>query len=139
MAKYPFYWGDVSKYRLAKGWKKLSPTCPAGFKFTDSDNTTHKLGEGEGEVAIVKPKKEWEIPEEYLTDAEFKDFHEIVATELFKLIKNNLPEVVYWTYADTQLLPEKINLEKFAANPGMCVPLKNMFHLAEVQEIRRFH
>ena len=131
--KYPIYWEmDISKYRLVEGWKKPSPTCPADFEFIDWDNTTHKFGER----TIVKSKDKWDIPEEYLTDAKFMDFNNIVRTALLELIKDNLPQVVYWTYSDTKLLPEKINLEEFTANPDMCVPLQNMFHLAGEKEIK---
>jgi len=132
--KTPSYWSmETTGYKLEEGWKKPSIACPDGYKFTDSDGESHELKK----LTLLKPKDEWNIPATHLEDAIFDDFHSAVTKKLLELIEGNLPEVVYWKYAEVeQLLPEKINLINFIANQNVCIPLRNMFHLAGEQEIK---
>lgn len=45
-----------------------------------------------------------------------------------------LPKCVWWQYSEKNLLPARVGLQQFAANPDTCVPLKNMFLLAGFRE-----
>jgi len=47
-----------------------------------------------------------------------------------------LPDCVYWTYEDDNLLPARISQAKFVQNPDSCHPLKNMFRLAGIADIQ---
>lgn len=47
----------------------------------------------------------------------------------------NLPQCIHWNYEEKYLVPGKLNLNEFAANPLICVPLRNAFLLAGVSEI----
>lgn len=132
--KFSSHWElpDKDKFTLAEGWKKPNNTVPDGYKFKDGAGNEFELKK----LAMLKPKAEWSISEGYLSDASFDDFYKIVSTEVTELVDNFLPEVVYWKYADNQLLPERIVLSEFIANPDKCLPLKNMFHLAEIEKIK---
>jgi energy-coupling factor transporter ATP-binding protein EcfA2 len=47
----------------------------------------------------------------------------------------NLPEVFFWQYNDTNILPEKIPIRTFTENPDSCPPLKNMFTLTGYDDV----
>lgn len=46
------------------------------------------------------------------------------------IAKTALPKVVFWSYAESNLLPGQIPTAGFVNNPGSCMPLKQMFALA---------
>ncbi len=54
----------------------------------------------------------------------------IIGKELTSFAKDKLPEVVFWTYADSNLLPGQILIQGFKSDPSSCMPLNHMFALA---------
>ena len=50
-------------------------------------------------------------------------------------ITEHLPDVIYWKYDSSYLLPSSISLESFRTNPSACIPLKSMFNLAGYEQI----
>lgn len=77
-----------------------------------------------------------EMPEKYLISATVDDLDKIVGSEVIEVVKSNLPDCIYWTYNEQNLLPASIALSSFAANPVSCIPLKNMFELAGIKNIQ---
>jgi energy-coupling factor transporter ATP-binding protein EcfA2 len=56
--------------------------------------------------------------------------------EAIKLrVLERMPECLYWSYSETQLLPAQILLDAFAANPASCEPLREMFALADHEDV----
>jgi predicted ATP-dependent endonuclease of OLD family len=76
-----------------------------------------------------------DIPESYLTDATVDDVLRAVGTGVCSRIKSAMPNVIFWEYSDKDLLPTQISLAKFTEDPSSFIPLRNMFHLAGVQNI----
>ncbi|TSC61611.1 MAG: hypothetical protein Athens041674_703 [Parcubacteria group bacterium Athens0416_74] len=125
--KFVSFWSNnLLNYELTDGWKKPSSTCPSDFKFTDENQDTNTLKS----YVLVKPKEEWSIPDSYLEDAKFDDFRNLVKEVVEKHLGDSLPEIVYWAYDESQLLPEKVNLNEFVQNPSKHAPLQSMFVLA---------
>ena len=122
---------STKDYKLIEGWKMPSSDVPNDYTFMVNEET-YKLGE----IYLIKPKEEWNIPDNYLADAQFENFHEVISEELIELLEEKLPKVIYWKYSEEQLLPARINLEEFSADSDICRPLKNMFHFAGVKDIR---
>ena len=58
--------------------------------------------------------------------------HEIVASALLELI----PNVLFLDYRESELLPEKIDINRFRKDPNSLVPLKNMFLLYGIEEAK---
>jgi len=58
-------------------------------------------------------------------------------SSLWGHIEKLLPEVIYWKNSEQTNLPEEIDLETFKNNPESCIPLKIMFNLADVIEIKK--
>ena len=48
-------------------------------------------------------------------------------------VEAELPEVVFWTYREEHLLPARLDMATFAANPESCIPLRNMFELYGIE------
>jgi AAA15 family ATPase/GTPase len=68
----------------------------------------------------------------YLTYPDLRNFIDDVAVDY---LNEAMPNCLYWTYSDAQLLPAQIQLESFAAKPNTCEPLKQMFALAQHDDI----
>ena len=64
-----------------------------------------------------------------------EDFTRIVGNRVINYIKSHLPEVLFWTYKEENLLPSSIPTDGFIADIEQFIPLKNMFHLAGIEDI----
>jgi hypothetical protein len=70
-----------------------------------------------------------------LTDVE--EVNNVFGDPIVKVIKDNLPNCITWEYSETNLLPGRIDIASFKANPSICVPLKSMFNLAGITDINK--
>jgi predicted ATP-dependent endonuclease of OLD family len=132
-SKYPSLWRrDLNDYILSDGWGKPNSNCPTDYKFIDPEGNEHTLKD----FRLIKPTEDLGIPSEYIENAQFSDFHELVKEKVHEIVTDNLPELVYWKYDDSHLLKEKINLEEFIAKPSTHKALRNMFHLAGKTKIK---
>ena len=57
-------------------------------------------------------------------------FQKIISNALQEL----LPNVLFWDYRESELLPEKVDISSFRSDPNSCIPLKNMFLLYGIEE-----
>ena len=53
-----------------------------------------------------------------------------------KIVKKNLPDTLFWEYDDVNLLPNSVLIDEFSNNPDSCPPLRNMFGLADIDDIK---
>ncbi len=70
-----------------------------------------------------------------LVDFVPEDLNDLVARQLHDLSQDQLPTVIFWRYDENQLLPGKIDIAEFSADPDTCIPLKHMFELAGHSDI----
>lgn len=118
-------------YSLEQGWATPSKACPASFSVEDQD-TQKSLKD----YSLVSVNDYPEIPENYLVSATVENVNEIIGNGILEIIKSKLPDCIYWTYNEQNLLPASIALATFTANPASCIPLKNMFELAGIENIQ---
>lgn len=111
---------------LRGAWSKPSAACPVDFQLSFNDGTKVKLKE----CALIRRSDVPDVPEAYFSDADIDDLAAAVNAETLKVAKANLPSVLYWEYSDKYLLPPEVSMDTFAAEPGSCEPLWNMFVLA---------
>ena len=52
------------------------------------------------------------------------------------LVNKKIPNVIFWEYNEKNLLPSKVNLESFCDDPTICRPLKAMFDLQGIEDIK---
>ncbi|MGH7181472.1 MAG: AAA family ATPase [Nitrospiraceae bacterium] len=122
----------VAAYLLRSRWKKISASAASSEKLlTLRDGREVDLDE----FLLVDTESYPEIPPEILEEADANYVYAAIGVEINKVIKENLPSCVYWAYSDKNLLPSRINLLSFVQDPDTCLPLKNMFLLAGVDNI----
>ena len=52
------------------------------------------------------------------------------------LVNKKIPNVIFWEYNEKNLLPSKVNLKNFCEDPTICKPLKAMFDLQGIDNIK---
>mgnify|MGYP001612783986 CR=1 FL=1 len=130
--KYSLSWKITETYETWGNLKKPSQQCPENFVIQDANGNSVPFKN----YAIDKDYCK-DIPQEYLSDVSFKDVDDAINDITNSLIKEKLPEVIYWTYSDENLLPAHIDINQFAAKPTSCIPLKHMFELAQMSDIKK--
>lgn len=121
-----------SKYKLVEAWKKPSAKCPDDFTFEHNGKAIRLK-----DLKLVRASDFPSIPGENIEDADISDLEECVGEAEGELAITKLPQTILWKYDDKYLLPNSISLSSFAENPEVCVPLKNMFVLAGIQNIKQ--
>lgn len=70
---------------------------------------------------------------------EIKELYNLLEQKVIEIAENKnfeIPKVLYWEYDDKYLLPADVNIEEFINNSDICVPLKNMFELCNITNIK---
>lgn len=133
--KHASYWGLPDGYSVDPRWKKVSaavlPTTPTSVLTLDNGSKV-KLSD----YSLVNLESFSELAPDLLEDLDVKEINKLVGQSIKAVVEENLPNCVYWTYSDQDLLPARISLTKFAANPDSCSPLRNMFQLAGIIDIQ---
>jgi predicted ATP-dependent endonuclease of OLD family len=68
-------------------------------------------------------------------DIDIDALHNLIGNEIDKVVEDKLPNLMYWQYDEANLLPATINIDEFANNPDVCLPLKNLFKIAGIKDI----
>lgn len=92
----------------------------------------HQLGEYKLVQAVDFP----DVPEEYLESAVIGDLRALCGSAIMRITQENLPNTLFWVYDEVNLLPSSVKIEEFSSNPDSCPPLRNMFALAGIDEIK---
>lgn len=125
------YWSFDEKYKLLEDWKKPTSVCPADFQI-ELKGQKYQLSQ----YKLVRTNDLENIPEGYLEDASIKEFEDLVGDAITEITKENLPKALFWEYDEENILPGFVKITEFAENPDTCIPLKNMFTLAGVKDIK---
>ena len=124
------YWAFGDSYELLSGWKKPTDTCPPDFS-VELAGQHYKLAD----YRLVHATDFSNIPDEYLEDAEIDDLSRVYGQIIRRITEKNLPEALFWKYDESNFLPESVGIAEFSQNPDSCIPLKNMFALANIANI----
>lgn len=110
--------------------KKVSENCPS--------NIMIQIGKDQVSLRNFKYVKQsdFDIPEEYLSEVSVKDINDFFGNIAKNIAKENLLDVIFWYYNEKYLLPSNINKTSFMNDPNTCLPLKHMFNLAKIENIR---
>ena len=143
----PGYWADVMA--LEKGAEPRSLPTGHGYKVAPGwavarsgagQNITVKVGAQAtkplAQVLCLRPTEHApQIPAEQLVEASLDEVTKRLSRFLVSYVEANLPVAVFWQYRESAILPPRVNLQEFASDPSICLPLRNMFELAGVAEI----
>jgi len=126
-------WKLSKKYEMLPDFKKVAAGCPDAFHIKNTDGSQVTLKK----VKMVHEAFLGQIPAEYLVPATIDDLDELINGAITTYFKDLKPDAILWDYSDKNLLPAQIDLAQFMANPEICIPLKQMFLLAGIQEIKK--
>lgn len=125
--KGPSYWGIHSgAYEVNEIWKKPSKGCPDDFAVETNGGGKAILKN----YKLVNHDDFADIPESYLENIDAKYINVLVGEEISNIVRPNVPDCVYWSYTEENLLPGLISTASFIENPDICKPLKHMFELS---------
>ena len=122
---------NLGKNKLIAGWKKPTNACPPDFN-VNVRGKEHQLSK----YNLIQAVEFSDVPEEYLGNAEINDFTLLFVNALRALTQDNLPNILFWEYDEGNLLPNSVNIEEFSNSPDSCLPLRNMFALANIDDIK---
>lgn len=125
------YWLLDNKYKLLDGWKKPTSVCPQDFS-VEIKEQKYQISQ----YKLIRSSDFENIPENYLEDAKIDDLASLVGNAITEATKENLPNTLFWEYDENNLLPSSVNIATFANNSDSCTPLKNMFDLAGIDNIK---
>lgn len=125
------YWRLESKYKLLSDWKKPTSACPQDYN-VELMGEQHTLAH----YKLIQVTDLPDVPEGYLEIAKINDLAELTGDVITEIVEKNLPDTLFWEYDEKNLLPSSVKIEEFSDNPDSCIPLKNMFALAKIDNIK---
>lgn len=69
--------------------------------------------------------------------ASIEDLDALLAEEVLAMVKAQRPRCMSWSFSEASVLPGRVNLAGFVGNPESCLPLKNLFKIAEISDIQK--
>ena len=114
---------------LFQGFKKPK----SGTNFTFKDGNGNEINISQFKLIDYDSYKNY-IPPENLEDATIEDLKHLIENKITELSSKNLPKVIFWEYKDEYLLPPSISIDTFQTAPNSCIPLKNIFGIANIPE-----
>ncbi|HPG63252.1 MAG TPA: AAA family ATPase [Casimicrobium sp.] len=119
-------WASPRAWKLVPGW------CRTKSAITLTRNTSRE--------AFSAAPGTWFFSSEYeqppATEVETPDLAMLTSTFSGAgkpIAERGLPKCIFWEYREQDLLPSSVSVDEFSANPLSCVPLANMFALADIE------
>lgn len=131
--KYIYYKFDNDDYSLNPSYAYIDAS---NEKAVIIKNSTSNTNETINRFMIIL-KNDYDCDYDYKNDIEI--FFELLEKEIVNIInqkKLDVPKVLFWEYKEEYLLPAEVTTIDFINNPDMCIPLKNMFELCEIHDIK---
>lgn len=125
------YWSLSNLYTVLPNWKKPTENAPVKHKLKNGKEIQLK------EIFLINIDEYKEISKDFLEDATPEYINKTIGSELVAHLKSNLPDCIFWKYEEKNILPSKVDLAKYSANPDICLPLKYMFQLAKYDDIQK--
>ncbi len=122
----------LGKAEIINKWKKIGPACPADYAVPSKALGTVTLKK----FSLVDTSEFTDIPTEYLEEAKPDDLRGVANPLITQKVESSLLKVLFWDYEEKNLLPPRVNLDQFCANPDICLPLKRMFQLHKTSDIK---
>lgn len=113
------------RLKVKENWVVATAAWPAGTQLADSSGTQRSISTG----TIIEASLVVGLDASWMTPASLASLDSLLVKASQARIEAELPEVIFWTYKEEHLLPAKLDIATFAANPSSCIPLRNMFEL----------
>lgn len=125
-------WSYQTTFTLEEGWLVPSEKCPTGHQVTVP---------GVGGVQmrslpiIHTSKRGADMPDEFIRAATAKEVEALFMNVIITTAEARLPECIAWSFSKDSVLPPSTQLNDFIQNPAAFPVLKNMFELADIDDI----
>ena len=129
--KHASYWNFPTAYQIMEGWFQPAQSCPNQATLLLPDGTAKLIKS----FALIHADSSANIEQGLLTKASAATVNQLVGKSIVEHVDKTLPECIFWRHSDEYLIPGRIPLESFAADPSTCLPLKHAFALADVADI----
>ena len=128
---YQYYTINDNKYSLNEKIHFINATEAEPVKIQESD-------------IEIKEKTLYEISDEIILNDETKiiaadldDVNEFISNIIIEYLKNQKWNVLFWKYEEKNILPSEIKTEDFVNDPDSCLPLKKLFELYGITDIKK--
>ncbi len=121
------YYALSDDFEVVSGW---------AYNPTDSDYTLPNLSKDTAQnIEIIISAKGFARLEPSQVSSPLVELtahivNELIGKQILILLLENLPRCIFWKYSDQYLLPSTLDVNTFATNPDVCIPLRSMFELA---------
>lgn len=130
LSKRAQYWTFKSQ-PISDGWLVPKTKVPAEVQVPDGNNRTVPLNQ----FSVVSESLITEAQMSHCEALSFKSFQRVMGSAITTFVKAHLPDCVLWSYSDQQLLPPSVSMAEFASNPAGYEPLRQMFALANYDDV----
>lgn len=116
-----------AKLEANEKWLTTSKQCPANHQFADP--TTGQQVRLRDFWIFDKDALPPGQPEQFFRPLTGEDIADFLGRTMTKYADDHVPECIYWSYANDNVLPSSVELEQFLKEPAAWPALKNMFRL----------
>lgn len=127
------YYTISDYYEVTENWKRITDPTPPSTTLVDK-KTGKSVEIGKAKIINISNFKE--IPESLVVELSPEFINEQIGTKLTELLKTKKTKCIHWFYDSKNLLPSKVVLAEFKENPNTCLPLKYLFNLAGINDIK---
>ena len=90
------------------------------------------------EKTLIEINSEMEFNDQTkIIEPTIDEVNSFISNIVIDYIKNQKINVVFWKYEEKNILPSEINTEDFVNNPDSCLPLKKLFELYGIIDIKK--
>ncbi len=119
-------------YEISPNYVFISGTAEAPIKITNIKTNE----ENQITTKIIINKDEYAFDEAQAKNITVDSLYEYVSIISVEYVRENMPNVLFWEYKDEFLLPSSIITTDFINNPEINVPLKYIFNLDGIDDIK---
>lgn len=131
--KYLTFWVNSSEKTLIRDIYKPKAGIAPTVQVKQKDESTRPLNKLK---LLILDSSQIQGVESHLDVMQADDLVLAVRTALKAQMKDSLPDCIFWSYNESNLLPPEIECSEFADDPTICMPLKYMFNLAGINQIK---
>ena len=127
--KFYQYWTYKKDYTLAPNIKKIINND------SKTKATLLNFGIELSEQEYINIEDLEEVDKSLFAECVFDNIGEIYFKIKKELFSESFPQSIMWHYNETDVLPSRIEIDKFIANPDVNYPLKSIFQISSINNI----
>ncbi|NTY01573.1 ATP-dependent endonuclease [Deinococcus sp. JMULE3] len=132
LTKHYSFWTPQDRLKPAGDWYTPPKDLPSGEVMVNFDQKVYDVKN----FPIIHGELLDDVQKSKLNKALVQDWYRIVFQEGKSILSSNHPVCIYWDYSEKNLLHERIDKDAFLANPEISNPLKHIFWLSGIRNIK---